>query len=228
MPSTLTPHCSGTKAGEVTGESGEQAGVPRLGQEFSGGVLSPAQLGTQSFSRAATLELYWLLHTLHSVSLSLIGFNERFNNTALPDQIKLLLSTALNPGSLLCNASMSQDPPFCKTPAACLLAHTFSPPLSPSCLFPLMSTPSKPEQADKHPIPKLHRQSSHKTGRIWRRMSLTASCWAQGEITPTGQKESDLWPCNLSSASWSCTLKKVQNLQNKWIINPIKGGSTDA
>lgn len=61
--------------------------------------------------------------TLHSVSnyLPLIGFNERFNNTALPDQIKLLLSTMLNPGSLLCNASMSRDPPFCKTPPASLL-----------------------------------------------------------------------------------------------------------
>lgn len=78
----------------------------------------------QSSSGAERLKLYCPLDTLHSVSLylPLIGFNERFNNTALPDQIKLLLSTAFNPGSLLCNARMSQDTPFCKAPTASLLA----------------------------------------------------------------------------------------------------------
>lgn len=86
--------------------------------------LSPVQLGMQSSSGAERLKLYCPLDTLHFVSLylPLIGFNERFNNTALPDQIKLLLSSALNPGSLLCNARMSQDTPFCKAPTTSLLA----------------------------------------------------------------------------------------------------------
>lgn len=79
---------------------------------------------------AARLKLFCLLHTLHvSLYLPLIGFNERFNNAALPDQIKLLPSTALNPGSLLSNASVSQDSPFCKIPAAslCCLTHSLPP-----------------------------------------------------------------------------------------------------
>lgn len=111
--------------GEETGEKGWGTGeVPWLGQEFRDGVLSPAWLGTQSSSGLARIKLYRPLLTLNSVSLylPLIGFNERFNNTALPDQIKLLLSIALNPGSLLCNASMSRDPPFCKILATSLLA----------------------------------------------------------------------------------------------------------
>lgn len=117
------------EVGNPTARSGEQS------LEF----LSPARLGTQSSSRPK------LYHPpdpppptpgLHSVSLHLplIGFNERFNNTALPVQIKLLLSAALNPGSLLLNASTSRDSPFCRTPP--LLPHTSSlsptPPAHPS------------------------------------------------------------------------------------------------
>jgi len=114
MPSTITPHCGGKKTREVAGESSKWAaeeeqgeekggkrektwGVPRLGQEFRIGVL------------LSKSKLSYLLQSLLSISLclSLIGFNERFNNIALPDQINLLLSTALNPGSLLLNAGVS-------------------------------------------------------------------------------------------------------------------------
>lgn len=126
--------------------------------------MSPARLGTQSSSGATRLKLYRPLLTLHSVSLylPLIGFNERFNNTALPDQIKLLLSAALNPGSLPCNACKTQDSPFCKIPPTSLLgpaSHLLPTPRR-SCLFLLMSTLSKPEQAVKPPVQKLH-QFSH-------------------------------------------------------------------
>lgn len=144
-----------------------------------GWSLSPARLGTQSSSGAARPPRS--PSNPVSLCLPLIGFNERFNNTALPDQIKLLLSTELNPGSLLCNASMSQDPPFCRIPPASFagscLTHSLPPP-PPCCPFLLTSAPSNPEQAEKNPplVQKLHQHNSHKTGRIWRRMFLAVGC----------------------------------------------------
>lgn len=69
---------------------------------------------TRSRPRAAAAALYRPLRSPHSVSLGLplIGFNERFNNIALPDQIRLLLSARLNPGSPLCDASVSPGSPL--------------------------------------------------------------------------------------------------------------------
>ena len=61
--------------------------------------------------------------------LRLIGFNEQFNNTALPDQIKLLLSTTLTTGSLLCNANTSQD---LLKPSCPLITHSLTPTNLPS------------------------------------------------------------------------------------------------
>lgn len=128
-------------------------GVPWLGQEFKVGDLSPACLGTQSSSRATKLKHYHHLLTLHSVSLylALIRFNERFNKTALPDQIKLLLSSELNPGSLLSYAGTNRYSPFCESPPASLLALAFirppSPPPPSSCQFLLMSALSNSAQA---------------------------------------------------------------------------------
>lgn len=130
MPVTITPQHSGMKADEScewtvekkTREGGEKErkkeGVPWLGQEFRAGVCHLLSLACNP----AQEKLYRPLQTPKSVSNypPLIGFNERFNSAALPNQIKLLLSTVLNPGSLLCQACF-QDPPFC-----CLLPHTFS------------------------------------------------------------------------------------------------------
>lgn len=141
--------------------SERSGGVPWLGQEFKVGDLSPARLGTQVSSGAARLKHYrppsYSPSILSPSTSPLIGFNERFNKTALPDQIKLLLSATLNPGSLLCNASATQCSAFCKVRPASLLAPTLthSPPTPPpsSCLFLLMSTLSNPEQAEKPPPP---------------------------------------------------------------------------
>lgn len=144
----------GKNKGRRVQRSERSGGVPLPGQEFKVGDLSPARLGTQVSSGAARLKHY---HPPYSPSIlspstsPLIGFNERFNKTALPDQIKLLLSATLNPGSLLCNASATQYSAFCKVPPASLLAPTRPPPPQSSCLFLLMSTLSNPEHAEKPP-----------------------------------------------------------------------------
>lgn len=87
------------------------------------------------------------LLALFSVTLYLllIGFNERFNKTALPDQIKLLLSATLNPGSLLCNASAPLPAEFLQTCFRPL--HSLWPPPS-SCLVSLTSLLTNLQQAE--------------------------------------------------------------------------------
>lgn len=59
----------------------KKVGVPRLGQEFKVGDLSPAWLGTQSCSGAGRPKHY---PPFCLPLVPLIGFNERFNKTALP------------------------------------------------------------------------------------------------------------------------------------------------
>lgn len=100
--------------------------------------------------RAPTPPPHYLL-SLFSVTLYLllIGFNERFNKTALPDQIKLLLSATLHPGSLLCNASAAQCSPSCGGSSRLVFSpytHSNLPPLS--CPVLLMSLLSSLQQAE--------------------------------------------------------------------------------
>lgn len=113
----------------------KQGAVPWWGQEVGVGEMDfvTCSLGMLTGSGEG-VELCCHLHNLHSASLHLhlIGFNEWFNKTALPDQIKLLLSTAFNPGSLLCNARETQKPP---QPPGRPPPHTFSPSSSAPCLF---------------------------------------------------------------------------------------------
>lgn len=107
----------GVKRREKGGRPTARSGVQRWS-------LSPCLAGMQSCSGKARIKLYRPLQTPSSVSnyLPLIGFNERFNSTALPNQIKLLLSTALNPGSLLCQACS-----WTLISAASCLTHSLSP-----------------------------------------------------------------------------------------------------
>lgn len=135
-------------------------GVPRLGQEFRAGDLSPALLGTQYSSEAAKLKPSCLPHTLQPVSLylPLIGFNERFNNTALHDQIKLLPRLILGHCLvMLACPTTGLSTRFLQRP--CCLTHSL-PPLPPACLFHLMSDSANPDQAEKPPNQKLPRNLS--------------------------------------------------------------------
>lgn len=122
--------------------------------------------------RSSELEICHLLGStpppLHLLSLFsvtlyllLIGFNERFNKTALPDQIKLLLSAALNPGSLLCNACTAQCSPSCRAPPDLFLAPTLTP-TSPIVLSgPLNVSPVQPPTGWDCPP---YQESSHRSG----------------------------------------------------------------
>lgn len=70
---------------------------------------------------------------------ALIGFNERLNNTALPDRIKRLLSTELKLGHrFVMRPGATSFAGHLRQPA-----HTFLPSLM-SCLFPTLSSLSHP------------------------------------------------------------------------------------
>lgn len=142
---------AGKEQGEEKGW--EMWGVPWRGQKFRAENLSPAWFNTPPPH----------LLSLFSVTLYLllIGFNERFNKTALPDQIKLLLSAALNPGSLLCNASAAQCSPSCRAPPDLFLAPTLTP-TSPIVLSgPLNVSPVQPPTGWDCPP---YQESSHRSG----------------------------------------------------------------
>jgi len=165
------------------GKRREEVGSPLAGSGVQSWRLSPAGIGMLFSSWAATLKPNHPDYV--SIHLPLIGFNEWFNNTALPNQIKLLPSL-IQDLSFVMQASSRTFLSAEQLQSRCwLFPHTF--PLS----FLNVFCPYNQEQAHKSCL-KVLQQRSHKTGYVWETMSLTVCSWAQGVITPTGHRESDL------------------------------------
>lgn len=138
----------GERWGRTWGEEGvRDVGSPVARSEVQGCKFVTCLVWHAIFLGVRKPPLCPNLLSLFSVTLYLllIGFNERFNKTALPDQIKLLLSAMLNPGSLLCNASTALPAGLLQTCFRPL--HSLQPPPS-SCPVLLMSLLSNPQQAE--------------------------------------------------------------------------------
>lgn len=143
--------------------------------------------------RQQGLPPHYLL-SLSSVTLYLllIGFNERFNKTALPDQIKLLLATMLNPGSLLCNATAAQCSPSCQALPDLFSAPALTP-TSPIILSgPFNVSPVQPRTG-------WDQTSSHKSGGV--AFDLTTFQF-RAKISTWGR-----FSCRLSGLKWDYPLR---------------------